>query len=323
MSDPLPGCGASRTDAVATARGWYAGCTLVGVRAARAAIGGDGPVNASGFLRMPSHGWSLGLLGALLLAVGSARGAARPADDPEAPDLAEVADRIVSQTNAFRKEQGLADVTVEAKLARTARDFADFLARTDAFSHSADGKQPWERAREHEYDDCLVTENIAYQFRPEGFATAELAKGLMQGWKDSTGHRRNLLDRDVTDTGVAVAHSATTGKYYAVQMFGRPMSKTIEVEIANRSESEVRCTVDDEEHVRPARMVRVHRLCRQAALTFPRPEGKAGGPTFQPGPGDRFTVTEEAGQIRVVLEKRPLEGAGPPENAPLCSPDRG
>ncbi len=34
--------------------------------------------------------------------------------------------------------------------------------------------------------------------------------------------RKNMLAPEVTETGVAVARSGKTGRYYAVQMFGRP-----------------------------------------------------------------------------------------------------
>jgi uncharacterized protein YkwD len=43
----------------------------------------------------------------------------------------------------------------------------------------------------------------------------------VEGWKRSPGHRRNLLAREATQTGVAVARS-DQGYYYAVQLFGRP-----------------------------------------------------------------------------------------------------
>ena len=43
-----------------------------------------------------------------------------------------------------------------------------------------------------------------------GFATEALGKAFVEGWKKSPGHRRNMLDADVTETGVAVARSDKT-----------------------------------------------------------------------------------------------------------------
>ena len=138
-----------------------------------------------------------------------------------AADIPAVERAVIEGTNRFRHEEGLASVRPDSTLDRTAREFADYLARTDRFDHEADGRTPALRARAHGYDYCLVAENIAYQFDSRGFTTSALARGLVQGWKDSPGHRRNMLDKRVVDTGVAVARSAHSGRFYAVQMFGR------------------------------------------------------------------------------------------------------
>lgn len=152
------------------------------------------------------------LLACVLLLVA---GAARAADIPA------VERAIVEGTNRFRHEQGVGAVRPDSTLDRTAREFAAYLARTDRFDHEADGRTPAIRARAHGYDYCLVAENIAYQFDSRGFSTSALAQGLVQGWKDSPGHRRNMLDARVIDTGVAVVQSRHSGRFYAVQMFGR------------------------------------------------------------------------------------------------------
>ena len=39
-----------------------------------------------------------------------------------------------------------------------------------------------------------------------GFTPKELADGFLEGWKQSPGHRKNMLDPDVTQIGVGVAH---------------------------------------------------------------------------------------------------------------------
>src|SRR5262249_23915200 len=142
---------------------------------------------------------------------------------------------IIGRTNAFRKEQGREKVRRDAKLTRAAEYFAGYMARTDRYGHSADGQRPAARATKYGYAWCIVLENIAYEYNSRGFTTAELAEGFFEGWKNSPGHRRNMLDPDVTDTGVAVARSDKTGYYYAVQMFGRPKSKAVKFRVANRS----------------------------------------------------------------------------------------
>jgi uncharacterized protein YkwD len=140
-------------------------------------------------------------------------------------DTAQVEQVVVRDTNEFRKENGIAMAGPDPALRRTAEAFAAYMARTDEYGHEADGRTPGERAKRGGYDWCRVTENISYQWSSHGFETAELARRLVEGWKKSPGHRRNMLDPKVTETAVAVARSAKSGKYYAVQMFGRPRGR--------------------------------------------------------------------------------------------------
>src|SRR5689334_15910645 len=172
---------------------------------------------------------SIRRLAVLLLACSLTPPAARAqvGPDPKNPDLDRAARQVIDQTNQFRRAEKRGDVTINAKLMATARYFADFMARTDKYGHEADGSDPAGRAKKHGYDYCLIAENIAYVFSSEGFTTEELAKQFVEGWKNSPPHRKNMLDPDVTETGVAIARSTTSGKYYAVQMFGRPKSMTI------------------------------------------------------------------------------------------------
>lgn len=155
---------------------------------------------------------SFGLLAAALPAFG------------DGPDLPQVEKLIVERTNQFRAGEGLRKVEVDGKLARAARAFAQYMADTDRYGHEADGKKLSDRARRQGYAYCRISENISYQYSSEDFETRELAGRYVDGWKKSPGHRRNMLDRVVTDTAVAVARSPGTGRYYAVQLFGRTMA---------------------------------------------------------------------------------------------------
>jgi uncharacterized protein YkwD len=176
---------------------------------------------------------------AATLALVSAAAIAAPAR----PDLEGVESLAVRHTNEFRADNRLPAVKPDASLARTAREFAQYMARTDRYGHEADGRTPGDRARAHGYDACIVAENIAYQLHSEGFGTAMLASGFVAGWKHSPEHRRNMLDDAVTQTAVAVARSERTGRYYAVQMFGRPKSERIEFRVANKASQHVRFVV--------------------------------------------------------------------------------
>lgn len=213
---------------------------------------------------------------------------ANPAEG--AADVDRVEKLIIEQTNEFRKKQDLEPVQPNSELDAAAEYFAGFMARTNKYGHQADGQTPSERAEEHGYDYCIVSENIAMQYSSLGFKTPELARKFVTGWKESPEHRKNMLAPDVTDIGVAVAQSESSGRYYAVQMFGRPKSKQIAFEIVNQSGATVQYSVGEQSFELPPRYTRTHQRCRPAKLVFPREQ--ADDTTFQPQDGDRFVVTE-------------------------------
>jgi len=215
-------------------------------------------------------------------------------DTALSPDMAEVEKRIVVETNQFRSKVKRGQVTVNAELTRAARYLADYMAKSDKYSHTADGKQPGERAKEHGYDYCVIAENIAWQLSTGGFTSQQLADSLVTGWKNSPEHRKNMLDADVLDIGVAVTHSDKTGRYYAVQEFGRPRSKAITFQISNESGGTVRYTVDDQPFTLEARYKRTHEACRPPKLVIVAPSAAEnstkGGEVFHPEDGARYVI---------------------------------
>lgn len=232
------------------------------------------------------------LAGAACLAMALAQ--ARAA---EGPDLAAVERLVVEGTNEFRREQGLDALAANPPLQRAARYFADYMARTDRYGHQADGAEPAERAARLGYEWCQVSENISYQYTSAAFDTAELAERYVEGWKRSPGHRRNMLDRDDVHMAVAVARSGKTGRFYAVQMFGRPRSMRIEFHVTNRTREAVGYRLGERSYSLEPRSTRVHQQCASEELAL-RPTGAAGGRrTARPKDGDRVEVVREAGGL--------------------------
>jgi uncharacterized protein YkwD len=224
-----------------------------------------------------------------------------PDDSGKRPDLKDVARRVVDRTSAFRKEEGRDPVAVSDELTATARYFANHMARNDEYGHTADGNQPSDRAKRHGYDFCIVLENIAHAFDSRGFDAEPLADKFFTGWKESPGHRKNMLDPDVTETGVAVARSETTGHYYAVQLFGRPKSGAIVFKVENRSDEAVKYTTGGQEFELAPRVVRTHIHCRPAEVTFAWPGGKS--EAVKPPTGGRLVVTRDGDSFAVQQAK--------------------
>jgi uncharacterized protein YkwD len=222
--------------------------------------------------------------------------------DEKKPDLTAVARYIVDKTNDFREEEGRPRVTLNEKLTETARDFADYMARTGRYGHTADGRHPADRAASRGYEYCVISENIAYAFDSAGFTTDELGKNFVEGWKRSPGHRKNMLDPDVTETGAAVARSEKTGYYYTVQMFGRPKSLSLEFKVVNKSPATVTYRIGDRAFTLPPRYIRTHEQCRPTEVTFELPAGgRTATESFKAENQRQFVIVDDGG-LRVKKE---------------------
>lgn len=209
-----------------------------------------------------------------------------------------VAERAIRRTNDYRAEQGLHAVEVSAELREASRYFAEYMARSGRYGHTADGNQPSERAEAHGYEICIVTENIANVYREQGFSDEDaLAQEVVQGWIESPPHRRNMVDADVTEIGVGVARSEESGAYYAVQMFGRPQAQAIEFSLANEWHADVDYTLDGHPYTLQPGQVRRHGVCRPPEVELALPgRRQLVERTLRPRTGDRFVIAGRNGE---------------------------
>lgn len=209
--------------------------------------------------------------------------------DPEA-----AAALVLAGANAERRKAGASDLAENPVLTEAARAFAAFMARTDRYGHGSDGRQPRDRVEQAGYAPCIVAENLAYQYLSTGFATPDLAQSLLEGWLDSPGHRANLLNPDVTETGLGLARSRDTGRYYAVQLFARPQSLQTQFEIHNSSGVAVSYRLGGDDLPLPPGSTVMHRQCRPAAVVFD-----------WPGPQSSLTLAAQSGaRYEVVRTSR-------------------
>lgn len=126
--------------------------------------------------------------------------------------------RIFDLINAERRHQGLRPLVYNPQLDQMARIQAANMAHFQKMAHTIPGaKLPalGDRARYVGYAYGRIAENVAL-----GYPNAD---AVVEGWMNSSGHRHNILDRDVTETGIAIARSSAGGVYYC-QVFGRQLS---------------------------------------------------------------------------------------------------
>jgi uncharacterized protein YkwD len=125
--------------------------------------------------------------------------------------------RIFDLINAERQHQGLAALTYNPRLDRMAKIQAQNMARFQKMAHvlpEAELPTLVSRAQYVGYSFGRIAENVAL-----GYPSAET---VVQGWMASKGHRTNILNPDVGETGIAIARSSAGGLYYC-QVFGRQL----------------------------------------------------------------------------------------------------
>jgi hypothetical protein len=112
-----------------------------------------------------------------------------------------------------------------------------------------------------------------------------------------------MLDPDVTETGVAIARSETTGYYFAVQVFGRPKSLALHFKVVNDSGDTATYRIGEKTFTLPPRHTRTHEQCRPAEVIFVLPEGdKKEKQMLKAENGKRFIVTRDGERFWVKKE---------------------
>jgi hypothetical protein len=216
------------------------------------------------------------------------------------PDLPQTEIAIVEMTNTLRRESRLGAVTPNAALTATARAFADYLARTGKFAHEADGRGPTERAAAQGYHYCLLSENLAMSLDSRGFDSRTLARQTVDGWKNSPGHRANMLQPAATEIGVAVARASDPRpKFIAVEILGRPEALKVEFRIDNQAGAPVSYRLGEQAHTLPVRTVITYASCAPDRLTF-----AGAAHDFVPHNGDRFVVRARGGALVIGVEHK-------------------
>lgn len=116
------------------------------------------------------------------------------ASEPESVEALTVYEaELLIRLNAHRTRHGLAPLKIDWEVQRSARRWAETMARAHSMRHSSFG---WE--------------NVAYGQRdPAGVTTT---------WINSAGHNANMLSRRATHVGLS-GYRASSGAIYWVQQF--------------------------------------------------------------------------------------------------------
>jgi uncharacterized protein YkwD len=132
----------------------------------------------------------------------------------EAFKLSNEEKKLIELVNQERKINKLPELKVNELLCKVARAHSANMARQEKLLHVLDGKNPSQRLKEANYDYSYNGENIAY-------ALNETLEKVLKQWMDSPLHKKNILDKEFSETGLGAA-PAKDGTVYYTQMFGTP-----------------------------------------------------------------------------------------------------
>ncbi|MEU6868740.1 CAP domain-containing protein [Streptomyces sp. NPDC046876] len=116
---------------------------------------------------------------------------------------------VLALVNKERAAAGCPAVTLNAQLTKAAQDHSTDMAQHATMSHTgSDGSDPGQRITAAGYTWSSYGENVAY-----GYSTPAQ---VMDGWMNSPGHRRNILDCSYKEIGIGLAQPNS----YWTQDFG-------------------------------------------------------------------------------------------------------
>lgn len=148
------------------------------------------------------------------IAVANVPSTAEPASLAVAADIEE---QVFQAINRIREEHHLLPLSAAKDLGAIARLHSQDMAVRAYFSHvSPEGDSLRTRITRNGITNWnRIAENIAMNY---GYG--DPVSIAVKGWLESPGHRHNIMDENLTETGIGVAMDAK-GRIYLTQLFAR------------------------------------------------------------------------------------------------------
>lgn len=131
---------------------------------------------------------------------------------------------VIAETNDFRSSQGAPRLAENTTLNIAAAQKLEDMARQEYFAHfSPAGTSPWHWFAVNKYTYSFAGENLAIGFLD--------ASSTVDAWSQSASHRKNLVNSNFKEIGVAVARVKIKDIEgpLVVQLFGSPAGSTVAV----------------------------------------------------------------------------------------------
>ena len=131
-------------------------------------------------------------------------------------DLDIITSDVIRYTNRMRRRNGLDTLKKSQLLTKAAQAHVDDMDAVGRYlgHESSDGRELRDRINQVGYEWSYIAENAA--------SGQGSAKDVVKSWMNSTGHRANLLNKEISEIGVGYAIDDQSGATYWIQKFAAP-----------------------------------------------------------------------------------------------------
>ena len=139
-------------------------------------------------------------------------------NDYTAATLSNMEKEVFDLTNGLRALNNLPSLAWDKVAAKTAKEHSKDMATKNYFDHyNLQGESPFDRMKDNGIKYSWAAENIAAGQRD--------SVDVAYGWYQSSGHRKNMLNPNLTRLGVGIAYSeAASYHIYYTQNFYTPLN---------------------------------------------------------------------------------------------------
>lgn len=132
-------------------------------------------------------------------------------------------ENIIVLTNKEREKAGLSALSANQLLTKAAIQKSRDIINSQAFQHNINGRKFSSWVRDAGYEYSYTGENLAIDFYS--------AEGVLKAWLNSPSHKKNLLNENFTEIGVAVVEAEFENQktLLVVQVFGAPLLKNLQI----------------------------------------------------------------------------------------------
>ncbi len=132
----------------------------------------------------------------------------RSGDQEQQQVTGDIHEQVVQLTNEAREEQGLEPLELSEEVSEVAQEKSEDMAENDYFSHTSPTYgSPFDMLQEFNVDYNTAAENIA--------AGQQTPEEVVDGWLNSSGHRKNIMNENMTEIGVGYEENG----HHWTQMF--------------------------------------------------------------------------------------------------------